>query len=58
MPVKQFFNRLLEAAGHPVCREYPGASVGIMPAASFSKPAALFEKFPHKDRFTADKDGK
>jgi len=27
-------------------------------ATNFSKPAALFEKFPHQDVFIADKDGK
>jgi oxalate decarboxylase len=26
-------------------------------ATNFGKPAALFEKFPHKDVFIADKDG-
>lgn len=26
-------------------------------ATNFSKPAGLFEKFPHKDVFISDKDG-
>ncbi len=71
--IPQGYGHSLENVGDEPCRVLIGFNTGIYEeidlsewiarnpvdvlATNFGKPAALFEKFPHKDVFIADKDG-
>jgi oxalate decarboxylase len=72
--IPQGYGHSIENVGDKPCRILIGLNTGIYEsidlsqwiagnppdvlATNFGKPAALFEKFPHKDVFIADKDGK
>jgi oxalate decarboxylase len=72
--VPQGYGHSLENVGDRPCRVLIGFNSGIYEdidltewmagnpldvlATNFNKPAALFEKFPHRDAFITDKDGK
>jgi oxalate decarboxylase len=71
--IPQGYGHSLENVGTKPCRVLIGFNTGVYAtidlsqwiagnpldvlATNFSKPASLFEKFPHKDVFIADKDG-
>jgi oxalate decarboxylase len=71
--IPQGYGHSLENVGNKPCRVLIGFNTGVYAtidlsqwiagnpldvlATNFSKPASLFEKFPHKDVFIADKDG-
>jgi len=71
--IPQGYGHSVENVGNKQCRVLIGFNTGIYAAidlsqwiasnppdvlaTNFSKPAKLFEKFPHKDVFIADKDG-
>jgi oxalate decarboxylase len=71
--IPQGYGHSLENVGNEPCRVLIGFNTGVYAtidlsqwivgnpldvlATNFSKPASLFEKFPHKDVFIADKDG-
>jgi oxalate decarboxylase len=71
--IPQGYGHSLENVGTKPCRMLIGFNTGVYAtidlsqwiagnpldvlATNFSKPASLFEKFPHKDVFIADKDG-
>ncbi len=71
--IPQGYGHSLENMGNKPCRVLIGFNTGVYAtidlsqwivgnpldvlATNFSKPASLFEKFPHKDVFIADKDG-
>ena len=72
--IPQGYGHSIENVGDKRCRILIGLNTGVYEAidlsqwiagnpidvlaTNFDKPAALFEKFPHKDVFIADKDGK
>ncbi len=72
--IPQGYGHSLENVGAETCRVLIGFNSGVYEeidlsewiasnppdvlAANFGQPAALFEKFPHKDVFIADKDGR
>lgn len=71
--IPQGYGHSIENVGHKTCKILIGFNTGTYEAIdlsqwiagnpsdvlakNFSKPATLFEKFPHKDVFIADKDG-
>jgi oxalate decarboxylase len=71
--IPQGYGHSIENVGDKQCRVLIGLNTGVYEAidlsqwiagnpldvlaTNFGKPAALFEKFPHKDVFIADKDG-
>jgi oxalate decarboxylase len=72
--IPQGYGHSIENVGTKPCRVLIGFNTGVYAtidlsqwiagnpldvlATNFSKPASLFEKFPHKDVFITDKDGK
>jgi oxalate decarboxylase len=72
--IPQGYGHSIENVGDKTCRVLIGLNTGVYEAidlsqwiagnpldvlaTNFGKPAALFEKFPHKDVFIADKDGR